>query len=461
MTRPTYEQLEATVAELHATVVRLEAVIVNLTARLDAATRSGKRQAAPFSKGPPKPDAKPPGRKSGDDYGVKAFRKPPDTIDETHDAPLPPTCPRCGGSHLQHTGDAEQFQVEIPRRPIHRRFHIQLGRCTDCGQRVRGRHALQTSDAIGAAASQLGPDLQALITHLNKDAGLSHGKASALLKALWNINLTRGGSTQAMLRAARRVESQHDAIALAMPHEQHVTPDETGWRVGGGNAWLHVIAAPTKVCCIVDPGRDITPVRRVLGAKYAGVMVHDGWSPYDRFHFARHQTCLAHLLRRCGEMIQAAAGRAREFPRRVKELLHDALRLRDRRDEGIVSPRGVAIALGRLKNRLAALLTWTRSNSGNERLARHLSRHEDQVFTFLERAGIDATNWRAEQAIRPAVVNRKVWGGNRTWAGAKAQGILMTVLGTCRLQHTDPLTLLSRALRRDLPERTLVGMVGR
>ena len=24
-----------------------------------------------------------------------------------------------------------------------------------------------------------------------------------------------------------------------------------------------------------------------------------------------------------------------------------------------------------------------------------------------------------EQAIRPAVVNRKVWGGNRTWIGAQ------------------------------------------
>ena len=57
--RPTYEQLEATVAEWlatvaeqRATIVRLEAIIVDLTARLDAATRSGKRQASPFSKGP-------------------------------------------------------------------------------------------------------------------------------------------------------------------------------------------------------------------------------------------------------------------------------------------------------------------------------------------------------------------------------------------------------------------------
>jgi hypothetical protein len=31
----------------------------------------------------------------------------------------------------------------------------------------------------------------------------------------------------------------------------------------------------------------------------------------------------------------------------------------------------------------------------------------------------DGTNYHAEQAIRPAVVNRKVWGGNRTLAGSR------------------------------------------
>jgi transposase len=461
MTRPTYEQLEAKTVELEAKVARLEGVIADLTARLEAAARSGKRQAAPFSKGSPRPNPKTPGRKGGDDYGTKAYRKPPEQIDETHEAPLPEKCPRCGGGDIQPTGEAVQFQVEIPRTPIHRRFNIKLGRCACCGKRVQGRYPLQTSDAVGAAASQLGPDLQALISHLNKDAGLSHGKIAGLLRTLWNITLTRGGSTQAMLRAAGRVGPQHQAVVDSMPREKRVSPDETGWRVGGKSAWLHAVAALSKVCYIIAPGRDIGPVQSVLGETYAGEMTHDGWAPYDRFLLAFHQTCIAHLLRRCKEMIDAAAGRAREFPRRIKELLQDGLGLRDRRDEGTVSKAGIKIALGRLRNRLAVLLVWKRSNAPNERLAKHLARHENQVFTFLERPGMDATNWRAEQAIRPAVVNRKVWGGNRTWAGAGAQSVLMTVLGTCRLQGLDPLLFLSRALRRDLPADALVCSGGR
>ena len=63
------------------------------------------------------------------------------------------------------------------------------------------------------------------------------------------------------------------------------------------------------------------------------------------------------------------------------------------------------------------LLKPPKTHPPNQRLAKHLRKHRGQLFAFLRHPGIDATNYRAEQAIRPAVVNRKVWGGNRTEAG--------------------------------------------
>jgi septal ring factor EnvC (AmiA/AmiB activator) len=57
-------ELEALVARLEATVAELTARNAELEARLGAARRAGKRQAAPFSKGAPKPEPKSPGRRS-------------------------------------------------------------------------------------------------------------------------------------------------------------------------------------------------------------------------------------------------------------------------------------------------------------------------------------------------------------------------------------------------------------
>jgi transposase len=75
-----------------------------------------------------------------------------------------------------------------------------------------------------------------------------------------------------------------------------------------------------------------------------------------------------------------------------------------------------------------------------------------QWFWFLIDPGIAATNFRAEQAIRPAVVNRKVWGGNRTWSGAVAQGVLTSVVRTCEQRALTPYDFLLMALCRPEPQ---------
>jgi hypothetical protein len=78
----------------------------------------------------------------------------------------------------------------------------------------------------------------------------------------------------------------------------------------------------------------------------------------------------------------------------------------------------LAVARGRLESQLSDLIFPPKANAANERLAQHLWAHRDDLFTFLREPGLDATNWRAELAIRFGVILRKVWGGSRTWAGA-------------------------------------------
>jgi transposase len=73
--------------------------------------------------------------------------------------------------------------------------------------------------------------------------------------------------------------------------------------------------------------------------------------------------------------------------------------------------------------------------------------HRDELFTSLHLLGLDATNWRAELVIRFGVILLKVWGGNRTWAGARAQSVLMSGWRTCWQQGRSALDFLSQLLR--------------
>jgi len=426
----------------------LQAENARLRRQLDAALRAGKRQAGPFAKGQPKTDPKKPGRKPGPDYGPKAHRQPPvpEQIDEVHEAPLPRACPDCGGP-LDETHVAQQFQVEIPRKPIHRQFNIHVGQCRQCRRRVQGRHPLQTSDALGAAASQLGPDVQAAVVELYKQGGLSHVKVTRCLESLFGVRLSRGGSVHTVLRAASHCEPVYEAIRQAVGQSEWVAPDETGWRVGGHPAWLHTLTGPKATAYVIDPTRSGAVAESILGLDYDGTMIHDGWSPYDQFKDARHQQCLSHLLRRADEMAVTATRGAVRFPRRVAELLRAGLDLRDRHAEGEISRHGLAVARGRLENQLSDLIFPPKTNAANERLAQHLWAHRADLFTFLHQPGLDATNWRAELAIRFGVILRKVWGGSRTWAGARAQAVLMSVWRTCWQRGRSAVDFLSQLLR--------------
>jgi transposase len=447
-------RLRARVTEVEGMVRAMREQIQVLTAALEEARRAGKRQAAPFRKPQPVKKPKKPGRKPGQQYGEHARRiAPADApIDETHDAPLPPECPKCGSSKVEEDQPpTEQFQTEIVCRTVRRRFAIHRGHCRDCGAPVRGRHPLQTSTATGAAGEQLGPKAHALMSVLNKRLGLSHGKIGWMLEKVFGLKIDRSTSARSGVRTARRCAAAYEQIRGDVWAAEEVTPDETGWRVGGGKAWLHAFATARTTCYEIDPTRSGDVAARLLGLDWPGRLVHDGWSVYDRFLQAIHQQCNAHLLNRCKELLEVARRGAARFPLAVKGLLQQGLATRDRFDEGEISRHGLLVAAGRLTAQLGRAVGGHFTHDGNRRLANFLNDHLREVFAYLRHPGMAATNYRGEQSIRPAVVNRKVWGGNRTWLGAWAQSVVMSVIGTCLLREIEPLAWFIKAITSPSP----------
>ena len=434
--------------ELAKQVAELTAQVAELTRKLEEATRAGKRQAAPFRKGPPKPDPKKPGRKSGPAHGTHAHRSAPPTeqLTEQHDVPLPDACPHCRG-HLVQTGTADQFQTEIPRHPVVRQFRVHVGHCRGCGRRVQGRHPLQTSDALGAAASQIGPDAQAAAAVLHTQLGLSYGKVAAVFRSLFGIELTRGAGAQINRRAADRLGPDYRHILDEVRRARQIAADETGWRVGGRSAWLHVWVGDRATAYAIDPKRSADALERVIGIDYSGVLSHDGYGTYDRFERAIHQSCLAHVLRRAQDLLTEATRGAVRFPRQLIALLTGAIHRRNQLGERVESDDQREHQRAALDDRLLCLVNRARAVPAYATLARHLRRHLEQWFSFVFDPSIEPTNWKAEQAIRPAVVNRKVWGGNRTWAGARTQGVLMSVFETVRRHARSVLEHVSLTLR--------------
>jgi transposase len=418
---------------------------------LDAARRAVYRQAAPFSRGTRVAQPRRPGRKAGLAYGPRAHRRPPAHVDETYAAPLPAVCPHCEGP-VRRVRVAPQYQEELPvQRPLVRRFDVHIGQCTRCRRRVQGRHPLQTSDALGAAAVQLGPQAVAFAVLLNKRYGLPYGKIAAVLRDRCGLTVTRGGLVQAIHRAARQADPTYQTLCATVRGSPVVTVDETSWRVDAVLQWLWAWVTRDTTVYAILPGRGLAQAASVIGLDYPGVLQRDGWHSYRYFTAAAHQTCLAHLLRRCRALLLDYPGHP--FVTAAKQILQAALRTRDGYRAGHVSAQGLAVARGHYVERLARLVARRRSPRRPIRLFhQHLVTEFEAVFSFLFDPTLDATNWRAEHALRPAVVTRKTCGGgNRTSRGAHSQHVLTSVLRTADQRGLDATDVLVALLTAPTP----------
>jgi transposase len=442
--------LEADNRALRVQVARLAEANARLKAQVEELRRAAKRQAAPFSKGTLTPNPRRPGRKPGSAYGTKAHRPVPPRVDRVVAVPLPTACPHCGGE-LQPTRIARQYQEDLPpARTVITRYDVELGRCRWCRRRIQPRHPEQTSQALGAAGVGLGPRAVALAAWLSKGLGLPASKLSRLFAQL-GLAVTPGGLTQAVARAARCCQPTYQALVEGVRASPVVAPDETGWRVAGAKAWLWAFVGDQITVYRIATGRGYQDAMAVLGEGFAGVLERDGWAPYRKFVHATHQTCLAHLLRRCHELLADADRGQAKTPHAVRRILQAALAVRVRHDAGELDAPTLAAEADRLATAIDKLVAGRTRHPPNRKLLDHLARERAHLFTFLAIDGVAATNWRAEHALRPAVVTRKAWGGNRTWAGAATWQALTSLLRTAHQQQRDPVELLGRLLQAPSP----------
>lgn len=468
------DNLLARIAGLEALVARLEAKAVAQTRQMELkdrvlldqidriseleraladAHRRSKRQSAPFSKGDPKETPKTPGRKSGEAHGAHGHRPvPAGPPDRDLVAPLPESCPDCGGS-ISHDRDEEQWQVDVPEpRVVTTRFTIAVGHCRRCDRRIQGRHPEQVSDALGAAGSQIGPVAKAMASWLHYGLGLSFGRVGQVL-AHMGVNVTAGAICRASAHSASTdLVPVHTELVARANRSATITMDESGWRVGGSGEWLWVAANDEITLCWIAEGRGFDQATEVIGADYDGVLVRDGYVVYDHYTKATHQSCTGHIVRRCHEMEVDLPRPDAKIPAAVKAILLDGLAARDLP----VDDRPAAAV--ELRARLDDLCARPVGHDANRRLLKHVGKQADALFTFLTVEGIDATNFRGEQAVRPCVVNRKTFGGNRTWNGARTQGVITSVIATAAKNGIDPVDYLAaRARGPDLGLAVLLG----
>jgi len=437
------EQLSTAEKELEA----LRSANRHLQERLAELERASARQAAPFRRREkqkvPASQRKKPGRKPGH---PGAYRQIPDHIDQEVEVPLP-CCPHCHGKVFDRT-PLVQFIEEIPPiRPLVTRLVTWQANCPACGE-VRTTHPLQTSTAGGAAAVQLGPRALSIAALLNKQLGVTMGKTCRTLRKLLGLRITRGGLSQALDRMAGKVESDYDALVHTIRTSDAVYSDETSWWVGAPGWWLWIFATPAATLYRVEASRASQVVHETLGGDFAGMLVSDCLNIYDTIDCRKHK-CIAHHLRAIAKARERPDTEDASYLQQWKRLFQAVTALWKARprmsEEAFVQERA------RIEQTVERLLRQPVTQPGDVAVQNRLLKQGPHLLGCLHEPAAEPTNNRAERALRPAVIARKVSCGNRTERGRRTWEILASLAATCDLNADDFLDWLAPRLSLAMP----------
>jgi transposase len=430
------EELIALVLAQAAQIEELTRRIAELEAKLGGPPKTPDNSSIPPSQGrkPSRAERRAAKKRKGRPGVFRALASNPDRIIEC----VAERCPHC--AHALTPADQSGFHaydhIELPPiRPVITRIHRHRGVCPSC------RRGFSAPPPAGMPpGSPFGPNLVALIVHLHVTQAIGFERLVRLLDEVFSIRLSEGAIANILARAGTSLTIAAGTTATAVRSSTVVASDETSARVAGKTWWQWVLLSSTAVHHLIVDRRGAAVLTGFLGATKPDVWVADRYAA-QAGHGKERQLCLAHLLRDAQYAIDAGdTGFAPGF----QKLLRRATAIGQRRPE--LKDTTLAQYRADLDRRLDRLLAISPTAEAGRKLARAIRQCRGDLFVFITRRDVPATNNDCERALRPSVIFRKVTGGFRSEWGARTYADALSVIATGRLHGRSALQALGDAL---------------
>ncbi len=372
-------------------------------------------------------------RKQGGQPGHQgASRQLIDDPDETVEH-RPARCRKCG---RELTGDervvgkpARHQVVELPDTVVVTTEHRLVKVCCS-GCETHTRAELPADVEHGA----FGPRLRATVVMLAAML-MSRRQTLTLLSDMFGARISLGSVDTILKQASDALAAPWQAIQRAVQAADVAHADETSWARAGQRLWLWSALSATAACYRIDQTRARTAARALLG-EFHGLLITDRYSVYDFIDPARRQVCLSHLARNF-QAFAERLGACGRHGQAIRAAIDDAIRAdtQARRDGDTL-----AWHIGPLRDvhdrLMSAVEAGERSHTPD--LARLCATVLDiwpTLWNFTEHQGAEATNNRAERALRHAVLWRRTSNGTQTDAGDRFVERILSIRETCRLNQ--------------------------
>ncbi len=365
---------------------------------------------------------------------------------------VPTQCRRCGRP-LAGTDPAPlRHQVwELPEIQPHVTEYQQHRLACACGTATCGPLP------PGTPTGQAGPRLIAFSGLLMACFRQSKRRAALFLSMVLNQPASAGWLVTLQDRAAEAVQPAYDELAAALPDQAVLHLDESPTKEGPAKSWIWTFVAATFTLFACRRSRAADVPQHFLGETYVGLIHCDRARMY--WAFGRLQYCWAHLKRDFQGLTESPCGVRRrlghDLLRQTKELFALWQKVRD----GTLSRAQFRDQVTPVRQRVESILLRGYFNARVRGFCTDLYEHRERLWAFVEVVGAEPTNNAAEQALRQAVIWRKLSFGTQSAGGSRFVERLLTVIETCRRQERDVFAWLTEAVQAhlsDLPTPSLL-----
>ena len=279
-----------------------------------------------------------------------------------------------------------------------------------------------------------GPRLRATVVMLAVML-MSRRQILTLLRDMFGATISLGSVERILKDASAALAAPWEAIKRAVQGADVANADETSWARAGQRLWLWSALSATAACYRIDATRARSAARELLG-DFGGLLITDRYSVYDFIDTDRRQVCLSHLARNF-QAFSEREGAPGRHGQNIKAVIDEVIRADTKARHDGETLAWDAAPLNDIHNRLMdAVEAGERSHTPDlARLCATILDIWPTLWNFTDHSAAEATNNRAERALRHAVLWRKTSNGTQTDAGERFVERVLSIRETCRLNQ--------------------------
>jgi transposase len=305
----------------------------------------------------------------------------------------------------------EEIPNPQPVKVIEHRICIYF--CKRCKKKIIARN--------NAPEGCFGKNLQSHVALFKFEDRLPLRKVESSLKRHYGITITNTGIYGITKRVARKLNAHFYDVIKIIRSAKIIYIDETEYKLNGKTWWLWAFVCEGAVLFLIRKSRSKEVIEEILGKKFDGIVVADGWKAYSQFAKIL-QRCWAHILRECDKLEENYKD-FKNINEKIHKLFNEICEIR--KDPPPEDKR--KILQKKMKQRLEFIARNMLNDYRFKKLGKKILNGIDSWFTCVVYTDVEPTNNFAEQALRELIVQRKIMGGLRSEKGA----VIMERITTC------------------------------